>query len=196
MNIPGKGKVVLIINQHDLSGQMAALSLIDLKMQFLKLEIANGRKGGVQLPGLIPEASDLIRIHSLVGSKDLTDVDVGFVKGVLFPVSILPGKFPLQAVRRSRAADDFIKQGQQPAMIHIGMGDKDGLVHPIKCGNEPPEELKHFIPVTGITAVDKQHLLITSDYDRVAAAGRLDQKDLAPLCHLMGADPGNESLTP
>ena len=74
-------------------------------------------------------------------------------------------------------------------MVNIGVGYEDRLFSLLKVRNSLLEDLKHFILVAGVSAIDKQQLAVTVYNDRITAAGRLYQGDLCILGDLMRAYP-------
>lgn len=73
------GDMFGVIDQYDFAGQMPALSFINLKMEFFKIEKAYLREGGGQIFYIIPRSGDLFGIDRRVGRKNFADVDIWLV---------------------------------------------------------------------------------------------------------------------
>ena len=80
-------------------------------------------------------------------------------------------------------------------MIHVRMGQQQTLVGCLKPGNTVMENLQHFLPIAGITAVHTKKFSMAFHHRSIAAAGRLNQNNLGIVCDHMGGDSGNKLLT-
>ena len=56
-------------------------------------------------------------------------------------------------------------------MVHVGVGDEDGLLSGVEVWHEAAEQREHLWPVAGVAAVDEQHVFAVRQDGRVAAAG-------------------------
>ena len=112
INIAGKSDMVSVVDQDDLTGQMAALTFINFKVQFPKVEETDLTQRLCLLCGAVPKDSDLLWIHGAVSGQSLAHIDVRPVERILFPESVLAFIFQLQALGGLLTSQDFIKPGQ------------------------------------------------------------------------------------
>ena len=79
-------------------------------------------------------------------------------------------------------------------MIHISVGDQNRFFCFFKIGDKSFEDLDHLLFITGVSAVNKQHLAVAFDDHRIASAGGLYESDLRAVCDLVCAYAGIEIL--
>ena len=113
---------------------------------------------------------------------------------ILFPVSVFTLEFQFQAIFCFPAGQDFIKQRQQAAVIHICMGNKDLLFHPVIFRDQATEQFLHFLTVKRVSTINKQGVATTPQDCGVASAGRLNQNDFRAFCDLVPGNPGKKSI--
>ena len=195
-DVAGEGDVVGIVDQHRLARQVAALALVDFKVQFPEPEKADLLQRLRLFAAGVPEAAHLVRVRRPIARQRLADADVGPVQRVLLPEARLAGVFQREARPGLFAGEHLVEQGQQAAVVHVRVGDEDALRHAVPIRQDAAEDRLHLLPVERVSAVDEQRLAAALQDGGVAAAGRLDQRDLRLLRHGVLRDPRREGLAP
>ena len=196
VDVTGEGDVVVVIDQHDLSGQVAALALVDLEMQVAEVEKSDLGQGLPELGDPLPGDPQPGGIHAPVSRQELADVQIGPVDGILLPKAVFPPGLGDQILGRSVADNDLIEVLHQAAVIRVGVGQQQALGGSVEIGDQGAQDGQGLLAVAGVAAVHAQKPPAAADHGGIAAAGGLDEQDIGLIRDLMGGDPRLEALAP
>ena len=101
-----------IVNKHDFTGQMAALALVDLKMQLSKIKEANLGQRLCGFRRVVPKPRHNFGVRRAIGSQDLAHIDIGTVQRILFPEAVFAFILQPQTPGGFFAGEHFVKQRQ------------------------------------------------------------------------------------
>ena len=178
VDIPRKGDMVRVIDQHRLTGQMAAAALVDLEVKLSEIEKSYLRQRLAALLASPPSHGHLIGRDRAVAGHGLTHINIGTMQGILLTVAVRPLKFQPQTLSGSLPRDDLIEQREQSAMVHIRVCHQDPLVHPVKLRDPLTENGLHLLTVESVTAIHEKHFPAADDDGSIASARRLNQENL------------------
>ena len=173
---------------------MASLTLQDLKAQrserpFPKL---------FQRPGLgrryPADHLQRLRCGGAVGGQGLADADIGRVERVALPEAAPAGPLHEQGIPALPAEIHRIEQIQQSAVIYIRVSDEGGPGGGIEIRKQLAEQGQHLLPVAGVARVNEQVLPPMPEDAGIAAAGRLNEKQVEILPEVMFRYPWAEGV--
>ena len=196
VDVAGEGDGVVVVDQDDLPGQMAALALVDLEVQVPEVEKAHLGQRFAQLRDMPPGGAEPGGGDAAVARQQLADVQIGPVEGIFLPEAVLPLGLGDEILRRAQGGDDLVEILHEAAVVRVRVGQQQALGNRVKIRDQGPDEGQCLLTVPGIAAVDAEDLAAGADKGRVAAAGRLDEKNVGVFRDLMGADPRLEALAP
>ena len=169
--IAAEHQPVFRIHIDRLSPDMAAVPLVDLKMQVGKVQRADMGQGfPVQLP---PDNLHPVQLRRRIARDNLTEAAIRRVEGVLLPVIGFPLPLQHEIPIAVLTEQHPVRNGQQARMVDIAMGQRHGLFPGGKAGNHTLQNGLQFRQKAPESAVDAQQLLAVVQQIRIAAAGRL-----------------------
>ena len=195
-DVPGEDQSPPSLHQHQLPGQVAPRPLVELEVQVPEGPASHPLKGLRHLLRLAADDLDRVQVRAPVGGQSFADAAVGGVEGIPLPEAPLLRPLHDQGPAAAPAHVHRGEQVQQPAVVHVGVGDHRRPGHAVEILDQLLQDGQHLLAVAGVAGVHRQQQPPVEEQAGVAAAGGLDAKQAEVPAELVPCDPGMEVLPP